>query len=37
MKWFLNLNIGKKLIVSFLFLSAITAFVGYSGISNMAR
>ena len=37
MKWFYNLKIGNKLIISFLFLSAITAIVGYSGITNMAK
>ncbi|MBI4642440.1 MAG: methyl-accepting chemotaxis protein [Deltaproteobacteria bacterium] len=37
MKWFYNLKIGLKLIVSFLLLSAISAIVGWFGISNMAR
>ena len=35
MKWFYNLNIGAKLIVSFVVASLITAFIGYEGISNM--
>ncbi len=37
MKWFYNLKIGSKLIVSFLLLSAITAIVGFLGIFNMAK
>ncbi len=37
MKWFYNLKIGPKLIVSFLLLSAITAIVGFFGIANMAK
>ncbi len=37
MKWFFNLKIGKKLIVSFLVLSTITALVGYLGIMNIDR
>jgi methyl-accepting chemotaxis protein len=37
MKWFYNLKIGPKLIVSFLLVSAITAIVGFFGISNMAK
>lgn len=37
MKWFSNLRIGTKLIVSFLVLSAITAIVGCLGINNMGR
>lgn len=37
MQWFYNLKIGKKLLVSFLMLSAITAVVGYLGVSNMSK
>jgi methyl-accepting chemotaxis protein len=37
MKWFYNLKIGPKLIISFLFLSAITGIVGYLGISSMSK
>lgn len=37
MKWFINLKIGAKLILSFLFLSGITALVGYLGVSNMGK
>jgi len=36
MKWFYDLKIGKKLIIGFLVVSAITAFVGIMGIKNMA-
>ena len=35
MKWFYNLKIGTKLIVGFVVLSALTAFVGYQGLNNM--
>ncbi len=35
MKWFYNLKISVKLIVSFLILSAITAFVGIQGLTDM--
>ncbi len=35
MKWFYDLKIGKKLIIAFLVVSAITAFVGIMGIRNM--
>ena len=37
MKWFYDMKIGKKLIVSFLLLSVITAFVGFLGIKNMSN
>ena len=37
MKWFYDMKIGKKLIVSFLLLSSITAFVGFLGIKNMSN
>jgi methyl-accepting chemotaxis protein len=37
MKWFNNLKIGVKLILSFLLLSGITGMVGYLGISNMEK
>src|SRR5208337_741224 len=37
MKWFYNLKIGKKLIISFLVLSAVTAMVGYLGLANMSK
>ncbi|HEX8949098.1 MAG TPA: methyl-accepting chemotaxis protein [Dissulfurispiraceae bacterium] len=35
MKWFYNLKIGRKLILSFIVVSAITAIVGIIGIRNM--
>ena len=35
MKWFYNLKIGNKLILSFVFMSALTLAVGYMGINNM--
>jgi methyl-accepting chemotaxis protein len=35
MKWFYNLKISKKLLISFCLLAALTAAVGYLGISNM--
>jgi methyl-accepting chemotaxis protein len=37
MNWFKNLKIGKKIIYSFLIISAITAVIGYQGITNMGR
>ena len=36
MKWFYNLKIGSKLIVAFIVLSGITAFVGYQGLNDMS-
>lgn len=35
MKWFNNLKIKFKLLISFTFLSALTAFVGVQGLTNM--
>ncbi len=35
MKWFYDLKIGVKLIVAFMILSAITAFIGFQGLNNM--
>jgi methyl-accepting chemotaxis protein len=35
MKWFYNLKISSKLMISFVALTVITAFVGLKGISNM--
>ncbi|MCE5200433.1 methyl-accepting chemotaxis protein, partial [bacterium] len=37
MQWFCNLKIGQKLILAFICLSAMTGFVGFMGIKNMAR
>ncbi len=37
MKWFYDLKIAKKLIISFLVLSVITGVVGYIGIRNMGK
>jgi methyl-accepting chemotaxis protein len=37
MKWFHDLRIGNKLILSFVVVSAITAFVGYEGIVKMSE
>ena len=35
MKWFINLKIGKKLLLSFLFVTVITAFLGIEGLTNL--
>ncbi len=35
MDWFNNLKIGKKILFSFILISAITAFVGLKGLSSM--
>jgi methyl-accepting chemotaxis protein len=35
MKWFLNMNIGKKLIIAFLFVATVTAVVGGVGMVNL--
>ena len=35
MKWFYDLKISVKLIVAFIILSAITAFIGFQGLNNM--
>ena len=35
MQWFLNLKIGAKLLLSFLFVASFIAIVGYIGISNL--
>ena len=37
MKWFYDQRIGRKLIISFLVLSAITVIVGYLGLANMSK
>ena len=37
MKWFRNMKIGMKLILSFMIVSALTATVGYVGIVNMGK
>ncbi|MGE5679342.1 MAG: methyl-accepting chemotaxis protein [Bacillota bacterium] len=37
MNWFKNLKIGVKLLVSFVFISMITALVGYVGISSIHK
>ena len=37
MSWFYNLKVGKKLILSFIITSAITAFIGFEAISNMGN
>jgi methyl-accepting chemotaxis protein len=37
MKWFHDLKIGSKLILAFVAVSAITAYVGYEGIAKMAE
>ncbi len=37
MKWFFNLKIGTKLLAGFSIVCAITAIVGYQGISNMSK
>lgn len=36
MKWFYNMKVGAKLIAGFVLVSAITAIVGFTGISNMS-
>ena len=35
MKWFYDLKVGKKLIIAFIIVSAITATVGFMGIKSM--
>ncbi len=35
MQWFYNLRVGKKLIISFIFMTFITGIVGYLGLHNM--
>mgnify|MGYP000877811984 CR=1 FL=1 len=37
MKWFYDLKIGVKLILAFIFVSMITAFIGFTGLSNMSN
>jgi methyl-accepting chemotaxis protein len=37
MNWFNDMKIGKKLIGAFIFVGAITAVVGYMGISSMGK
>jgi len=37
MSWFNDIKIGKKLIGAFILVGAITAVVGYMGISNMGK
>jgi len=37
MKWLHDLKVGKKLLITFLLLSALTGLVGYLGITNMAQ
>ncbi|MFZ5989669.1 MAG: methyl-accepting chemotaxis protein [Bacillota bacterium] len=37
MKWFYNLKIGAKLLISFITVTILTAFIGYMGISNMGK
>ena len=37
MKWFYDLKIGTKLIAAFMVVSAITAFIGFMGISGMGK
>jgi len=37
MKWFEDMKIGTKLILAFVLVSAIAAFVGYMGIRNMGK
>ncbi len=37
MEWFKNLKLGKKLVFSFLLLSALTFIVGFQGLSNMSN
>jgi methyl-accepting chemotaxis protein len=37
MKWLHDMKVGKKLLITFLFLSALTGLVGYLGITNMAQ
>ncbi|HEX2982834.1 MAG TPA: methyl-accepting chemotaxis protein, partial [Ignavibacteriales bacterium] len=37
MKWFYNLKISKKLIISFIIMAAITGFVGLQGLNNMGQ
>lgn len=37
MKWIMNLKTGAKLIVSFLIMAAIMAFVGFYGLNNLGK
>jgi methyl-accepting chemotaxis protein len=37
MKWFYNLKIANKLIISFIFMALLTTLVGYQGITNMSQ
>lgn len=37
MKWFLDLKLGTKLVSAFIFVSAIGAFIGYTGITNLSE
>lgn len=37
MRWFYDLKIGSKLIISFIVMAAITMTVGYLGIANMGK
>ena len=37
MSWFSNMKVGKKIIYSFLLVSAISAFIGFQGLSDMSN
>lgn len=37
MKWFYNLKISAKLLISFIVVTVLTGFIGYMGISNMGK
>ena len=37
MKWFYDMRVGKKLVLSFLLMACITGFVGYMGMTNMGK
>ncbi len=37
MRWFYDLKIGTKLIISFILMAALTTIVGYLGVTNMGK
>jgi methyl-accepting chemotaxis protein len=37
MQWFYDMRVGKKLVLSFLFMAILTGIVGYIGIGNMGK
>ena len=37
MQWFYDMRVGKKLVLSFIFMAGLTGVVGYCGIENMSK